>query len=104
MQTLKEIEEKMIKWQSGIRILYKDLQSINNWTDEQAWKEVENELKRITTEGEFGEDDLAWLREIITSKREITLWEAVICILRFEHSTPLLDALGNLRARNISGT
>ena len=97
MRIFKEIEEKMIKWQSGVRIFYKDLQSINNWTDEQVWKEVENELKRITTKGKFGEDDLAWLREIITSKREITLWEAVRMYERFKHETPLLDAIKNLR-------
>ena len=50
------------------------------------------------------EDDLAWTREILTSKRDITLWEAVRLTIRFRNSTPLLDALGNLRARDKSGT
>ena len=104
MNKFQKMEKRMHEWQSGIRILYKDLQTISNWTDEQVWKELENEIKRITPEGQFGEDDLAWTREILTSKRDVTLWEAVRLTIRFKHSTPLLDALGNLRARDKSGT
>ena len=104
MSQLKEIEKRMNEWQSGIRTLYKDVQTIHSWTDEHVWGELENEIKRITPEGEFGEDDLAWTREILTSKRDVTLWEAVRLTIRFKHSTPLLDALGNLKARYKSGT
>ena len=100
----KVFEAQMNLWQEGVRALYKDLQEFHNWTDEQVWKELENEIKRITPEGQFGEDDLAWTREILTSKRDVTLWEAVRLTIRFKHSTPLLDALGNLRARDKSGT
>ena len=94
----------MNEWQSGIRTIYKDVQTIHNWTDEQVWNELENEIKRITSECEFGEDDLSWTREILKSKRDVTLWEAARLIIRFKHSTPLLDSLGNLRARDKSGT
>ena len=104
MNKIEKIEKKMNEWQTGIRTLYKDVQTIHNWTDEQVWNELENELKRITPEGEFGEDDLAWTREILTSKRDITLWEAIRLSIRFKNSTPLLDAFGNLRARYKSGT
>ncbi len=104
MSQFKEIEKRMNEWQSGIRTLYKDVQTIHSWTDEHVWGELENEIKRITPEGEFGEDDLAWTREILTSKRDITLWEAVRLAIRFKNSTPLLDALGNLRDLNISET
>ncbi len=104
MSQFKEIEKRMRLWQSGIRTLYKDVQTIHSWTDEHVWGELENEIKRITPEGEFGEDDLAWTREILTSKRDITLWEAVRLAIRFKNSTPLLDALGNLRDLNISET
>ncbi len=104
MNKFEKIEKRMNEWQSGIRILYKDVQKIHNWTDDHVWKELENEIIRITPEGQFGEDDLAWAREILTSKRDITLWEAVRLTIRFKHSTPLLDALGNLRARYKFGT
>ncbi len=104
MSQFKEIEKRMNEWQSGIRTLYKDVQTIHSWTDEHVWGELENEIRRITPEGEFGEDDLAWTREILTSKRDITLWEAVRLAIRFKNSTPLLDALGNLRDLNISET
>ena len=104
MNKFEKMEKKMDEWQSGIRVLYKDIQTIRNWTDEQVWKELENEIKRITPEGQYGADDLAWTREILTSKRDVTMWEAVRLTIRFKHSTPLLDALGNLRARDKSGT
>ena len=104
MSQFKEIEKRMNEWQSGIRTLYKDVQTIHSWTDEHVWGELENEIKRITPEGEFGEDDLAWTREILTSKRDVTLWEAVRLAIRFKNSTPLLDALDNLKARDKSGT
>ena len=104
MNKIKEIEKRMNVWQSGVRTLYKDVQTFHSWTDEHVWGELENEIKRITPEGEFGEDDLAWTREILTSKRDITLWEAVRLLIRFKNSTPLLDALDNLRARDKSGT
>ena len=103
MNKFEKMEKRMDEWQSGIRVLYKDIQTIFNWTDEQVWKELENELNRICPEGQFGEDDLAWTREILTLKRDITLWEAVRLTIRFRNSTPLLDALGNLRAREKSG-
>ncbi len=104
MNKFEKMEKKMDEWQIGIRVLYKDIQTKRNWTDEQVWKELENEIKRITPECEFGEDDLAWIREILTSKRDVTLWEAARLIIRFKNSTPLLDSLGNLRARDKSGT
>ena len=104
MKKFEKVEKKMDEWQRGIRILYKDLQTIRNWTDEQVWKELENEMKRITPKGQIGEDDLVWIREILTSKRDVTLWEAVRLNIRFKHSTPLLDALDNLRPREQSGT
>tara|TARA_X000000368_G_scaffold153669_1_gene121114 strand:- start:356 stop:670 length:315 start_codon:yes stop_codon:yes gene_type:complete len=103
MNKFEKIEKRMNEWQSGIRILYKDVQTNHNWTDDHVWKELENEIKRICPEGQFGEDDLAWTREILTSKRDITLWEAVRLTIRFRNSTPLLDALSNLRAREKSG-
>ena len=72
MNKFEKIEKRMNEWQSGIRILYKDVQTNHNWTDDHVWKELENEIKRICPEGQFGEDDLAWTREILTSKRDIT--------------------------------
>ena len=36
----------MLEWQSGIRILYKDLQKSNGWNNEEAWEEVKTELIR----------------------------------------------------------
>ena len=104
MNKLEKMEKKMVEWQTGIRILYKDLQTTYNWTDEKVWNELEKEIRRICPLSEYGEDDLAWTREVLTSKRNITLWEAVRLTIRFKHSTPLLDALGNLRARDKSGT
>ena len=97
MSNFKHIEKKMVEWQNGIRILYKDLQKTHNWSEEQTWKRLENEIRRICPESEYGADDLAWTREILTSKREVTLWEAVRLSIRFKHSTPLLDALNNLK-------
>ena len=97
MKKLEDMEKKMLEWQSGIRILYKDLQTTHNWTDKQVWKELEIEVRRICPVSEFGADDLAWCREILTSKRDITLWEAVRLTIRFKHSTPLLDAINNLK-------
>lgn len=97
MQKLKIFEKQMLEWQSGVRILYKDLQKFHNWTDEQVWEELKNEIRRICLESEYGEDDLAWTRELLTSKRDINLWEALRLTIRFKHSTPLLDALNNLR-------
>ena len=104
MNKFENIEKRMHEWQSGVRILYKDVQTTHNWTDEQVWKELENEIKRISPDGQFGEDDLAYTREILTLKRDVTLWEAVRLTIRFKNSTPLLDALGNLKARDKSGT
>jgi len=97
MNKFERMEKKMVEWQSGIRTLYKDLQITHNWTDEKVWNEVENEIKRISPEGQFGEDDLAWTRELLTSKRDVTLWEAIRLTVRFKHSTPLLDAINNLK-------
>ena len=91
------MEKKMVEWQNGIRILYKDLQTFHEWSDDKVWKELENEIRRICPESEYGEDDLAWTRELLTSKRNITLWEAVRLAIRFKHSTPLLDAINNLK-------
>ena len=90
-------EKQMFEWQSGVRILYKDLQQFHNWTDDQVWEELKSEIRRICSESEYGEDDLAWTKELLTSKRDITLWEAVRLTIRFKYSTPLLDALNNLR-------
>ena len=103
MKSLKKMEKKMVEWQNGIRVLYKDLQKTYNWTDEQVWKELENEIRQICPESEYGEDDLAWTREVLTSKRDITLWEAVRLIIRFKHTTPLLDAINNLRYSKFKG-
>ena len=97
MKKLKNMEKKMVEWQSGIRILYKDLQTTHNWTDKQVWTELEKEIRRICPVSEFGEDDLMWCKEILTLERDITLWEAVRLAIRFKHSTPLLDAINNLR-------
>jgi len=97
MEDLKFFEKQMIEWQNGVRILYKDLQEFHNWTDDQVWEELKNELRRICLESEYGEDDLAWTRELLTSKRDITLMEAIRLSTRFKHSTPLLDAFNNLR-------
>ena len=99
MQKLKIFEKKMLEWQSGVRILYKDLQEFHKWTDEEVWEELKSELRRICLESEYGEDDLSWTRELLTSKRDVTLWEAVRLTIRFKDSTPLLDALNNLRYR-----
>ena len=97
MKELRIFEKRMFEWQSGVRILYKDLQKFHNWTDEQVWEALKSELRRICLESEYGEDDLAWTRELLTSKRDVTLWEAVRLSIRFRHSTPLLDAINNLR-------
>lgn len=97
MYSPKTIENKMIEWQEGVRILYKDLQEYHNWTNEEVWSEVETELKRISADGDFGVDDIVWIRDILTSRRDITLWEAVRLVARFKGQTPLLDALNNLR-------
>ena len=100
MDFIKEIEFKMNEWQDGVRILYKDLQAFHNWSDDKVWNEVESELKRICTVGQFGEDDLAWTREILTSRRDVNLWEAVRLSVRFKNQTPLLDAFDNLKNSN----
>ena len=97
MDLLNKIELKMIEWQNGVRVLYKDLQEFHNWTDDQVWFELETELKKISSEGDFGEDDLSWTREILTSKRDIKTVEAIRLVIRFHNQTPLLDALNNLR-------
>ena len=97
MDIKKKIEATMIEWQNGVRVLYEDLQEFHEWTDNQVWQEVENELKRISPESDFGEDDLTWTRELLTSQRDITLWEAIRLSVRFRDKTPLLDALNNLR-------
>ena len=47
MNKFEKMEKKMDEWQSGIRVLYKDIQTIFNWTDEQVWKELENEIKEL---------------------------------------------------------
>ena len=95
-----EIELKMNEWQDGVRILYKDIQEINKWTDDQVWFALETELKKVFSEGDFGEDDLVWTREILTSIRDIQFWEAVRLSQRFNNKTPLLDALQKLRFSN----
>ena len=97
MNKFESMEKKMVEWQTGIRILYKDLQTTYNWTDEKVWNELEKEIRRICPLSEYGEDDLAWTRELLTSKRNVTLWEAVRLTIRFKHSTPLLDAINNLK-------
>ncbi len=97
MDKFESMEKKMVEWQTGIRILYKDLQTTYNWTDEKVWNELEKEIRRICPLSEYGEDDLAWTRELLTSKRNVTLWEAVRLTIRFKHSTPLLDAINNLK-------
>ena len=38
MNKFEKIEKRMNEWQSGIRILYKDVQKIHNWTDDHVWK------------------------------------------------------------------
>ena len=100
MNFLENIEEKMNEWQDGIRVLYKELQEFHNWSDDKVWEELKKELKRISSEADFGEDDLAFTKEILTSKRDIKLWEAVRLAKRFKHRTPLLDAFANLRNIN----
>ena len=97
MNKFEFMEKRMVEWQTGIRILYKDLQKTYNWTDEKVWNELEKEIRRICPLSEYGEDDLAWTREVLTSKRDVTLWEAVRLTIRFKHSTPLLDAINNLK-------
>ena len=97
MNQLNKMEKKMLEWQTGVRILYKDLQKNHNWTEEEAWNELEKEIRRIGPEADMGEDDFPWIREILTSKRDIKLWEAVRLLIRFKHSTPLLDAIYNLK-------
>tara|TARA_B100000900_G_scaffold397433_1_gene397766 strand:+ start:214 stop:525 length:312 start_codon:yes stop_codon:yes gene_type:complete len=97
MNKFEFMEKRMVEWQTGIRILYKDLQKTHNWTDEKVWNELEKEIRRICPLSEYGEDDLAWTREVLTSKRNVTLWEAVRLTIRFKHSTPLLDAISNLK-------
>ena len=102
MNRLNEIKVNMNEWQRGVRVLYKDLQKFHNWTDEEVWSQVERELKRICVNGEFGEDDLSWTKEILTSKRDVKLWEAIRLSCRFRNQTPLLDALQNLRSMKIN--
>ena len=97
MDFIKEIEIKMNEWQHGVRLLYRDLQEFHDWSDDKVWNEVEAELKRICTVGQFGEDDLAWTREVLTSRRDVNLWEAVRLSMRFKNQTPLLDAMHNLK-------
>ena len=45
---LKKIEDKLLEWQRGVRILYKDLQVSNELSDDKVWLEVKNELIRIS--------------------------------------------------------
>ena len=97
MNYLNKIELMMIEWQTGVRILYEDLQKSHKWSNDKVWNEVSRELKRISQEGDFGEDDLICLKEVITAKRDIKLWEAVRLAIRFQNKTPLLDAIKNLQ-------
>ena len=92
----KVFEAQMNLWQEGVRALYKDLQEFHKWTDEQVWKELENEMIK-NSKGSFGSDDLDWVRAIVTSKKDIKLTEAKRMYERFKHKTPLLDAIKNLR-------
>ncbi len=49
------------------------------------------------SKGNFGSDDLDWVRAIVTSKKDITLTDSKRMYERFKHKTPLLDAIKNLR-------
>ena len=41
---LKKIEDKLLEWQRGVRILFKDLQVSNELSDDKVLLEVKNEL------------------------------------------------------------
>ena len=92
----KVFEAQMNLWQEGVRALYKDLQEFHKWSDNKVWLEVETEMIK-NSKGNFGSDDLDWVRAIVTSKKDITLTEAKRMYERFKHKTPLLDAMKNLR-------
>ena len=92
----KVFEAQMNLWQEGVRALYKDLQEFHKWSDNKVWLEVETEMIK-NSKGNFGSDDLDWVRAIVTSKKDITLTEAKRMYERFKHKTPLLDDIKNLR-------
>ena len=96
IKILKKDEEKMSEWQRGIRILYKDLQASNGWSDDEIWAKVKTELLR-NSKGKVGCDDLDWIKPILRAEKDITIFEAQRMFQRFKYSTPLLDALENLK-------
>ena len=96
MDNSEVFEKRMNFWQKSVRVLYKDLQEFHKWSDDKVWLELENELKK-NSKGNFGSDDLDWLKAILTLKKDITLSEANRMYERFRHETPLLDAMKNLR-------
>ena len=95
------MEKKMVEWQTGIRILYKDLQKTYNWTDDKVWNELEKEIRRICPLSEYGEDDLAsdwtdaevswlWTLNFFISTAIVALYGVIVSKFRFRLLVPTM--------------
>ena len=82
----KKIEDKLLEWQRGVRILFKDLQVSNELSDDKVWLEVKNELIRISNVM-VGIQDLDWIKLILRLEKDITIFEAQRMYQRFKYST-----------------
>ena len=83
---LKKIEDKLLEWQRGVRILFKDLQVSNELSDDKVLLEVKNELIRISNVM-VGIQDLDWIKLILRLEKDITIFEAQRMYQRFKYST-----------------
>tara|TARA_B100000902_G_scaffold251957_1_gene238385 strand:- start:451 stop:822 length:372 start_codon:yes stop_codon:yes gene_type:complete len=91
---LKKIEDKLLEWQRGVRILFKDLQVSNELSDDKVLLEVKNELIRISNVM-VGIQDLDWIKLILRLEKDITIFEAQRMYQRFKYSTFLLDVIAH---------
>ena len=83
-------------WQKSIRFAYKDLQEFHKWSDDEIWSKVEAEMIK-NSNGDLGPDDLDWIKEIVTFKKDATLLEVQRMKERFKNKRPLQDAIKSLR-------
>jgi hypothetical protein len=89
-------KEAVIKWYQGIQTIFKHLQLSNNWSKQEAWDKLENELINAVGEGDFIPDDLDWVRGLLLHGKKPTTEEAIRVSKRYPDSTPLIDSLAKL--------
>ncbi len=86
-------DEKVSQWYFGVQKIFSQIQFRNNWTKQEAWEVLKQELVNSIDKKDFVPDDLEWVKDLLLHNKKPSTEEAMRVSKRYIDKTPLLDSL-----------